>query len=115
MIRRVERKVGNFCCSLNSSMIKLAIERSHGMLKQSVGEAVGSDELANRGVVDQVKGAAKETWGDARDAANKIKEFHEQPAGEEADEKRGKISQSIEDVKEKVKDKIEDFKERHTA
>src|SRR5215470_3717790 len=90
-------------------------EQAVGKVKQRVGEAVGNDNLANKGLKDQVKGAAKETWGDAKDAANKIKESHQEAASEKAAEKRGKISQSVDNAKEKVKDKIEDFKERHTA
>ena len=41
-------------------------ERALGKVKQSVGEALGNEKLANQGVVDQVKGAAKETWATLR-------------------------------------------------
>src|SRR5215471_16989339 len=64
-------------------------EQAVGKVKQRVGEAVGNDNLANKGLKDQVKGAAKETWGDAKDAANKIKESHQEAASEKAAEKRG--------------------------
>jgi uncharacterized protein YjbJ (UPF0337 family) len=100
---------------MNKAQAGGKVERAVGKVKQRVGEAVGTDNLANKGVKDQVKGAAKETWGDAKDAANKIKESHQEAASEKAAEKRGKISQSVDDAKEKVKDKIEDFKERHKA
>jgi uncharacterized protein YjbJ (UPF0337 family) len=100
---------------MNKDQAAGKVEQAVGKVKQSVGETVGNDNLANKGVVDQVKGAGKETWGDAKDAANKIKKSHEEVASETADERRGKISQSVEDAKNKVKNKIEDFKERHTA
>ena len=34
-----------------------------------MGETLGNQKLANQGVADQVKGAAKETWGNVKDAA----------------------------------------------
>ena len=43
------------------------VEQALGKVKQSVGETVGNEKLANQGVVDQAKGAAKETWGNAKD------------------------------------------------
>jgi uncharacterized protein YjbJ (UPF0337 family) len=53
-------------------------------------------------VIDQAKGAAKETRGNAKDAAQQVQESRKEAAAEKADGTRGKISQSIEDVKEKV-------------
>ena len=38
-----------------------------GKAKEKIGEAVGNQKLANEGVADQVKGAAKETWGNMKD------------------------------------------------
>jgi uncharacterized protein YjbJ (UPF0337 family) len=100
---------------MNKEQVSGKVDHAVGKVKQGVGEAVGNHELANKGIVDQAKGAVKETWGDAKDAAKHIHESHKEAASEKADETRGKISQSVEDTKEKVKGKIEDFKERHTA
>ncbi len=46
------------------------MEQVAGRVKQGVGETLGNQKLANQGVADQVKGAAKETWGNAKDAAD---------------------------------------------
>jgi hypothetical protein len=37
---------------------------------------LGNQKVANQGIVDQAKGAAKETWGNAKDAANQVRESH---------------------------------------
>ena len=54
---------------MNRDIAEGKFDQMKGKVKQSVGEAVGNDKLANSGVVDQVKGAARETWGDTKDAA----------------------------------------------
>ena len=41
-----------------------------GKIKQGVGEAFGNDKLANEGAAEQVKGHAKEAWGNVKDAAS---------------------------------------------
>jgi uncharacterized protein YjbJ (UPF0337 family) len=53
--------------------------------------------------------------GDAKDAAKQAQHSHEKAAAEQADQTRGKISQSIDGTKNNVKDKIEDLKERHLS
>jgi len=45
-----------------------------GKVKQSIGEALGDDLIADSGVVDQVKGAAKEAWGNTKDALHSVAE-----------------------------------------
>jgi len=73
---------------------------------ERVGETVGNDKLANRGVADQVKCAAKETWGNVKDAANKGRE-------QQARDTRENISRNVEDTKKRVNDKIDAIKEQH--
>jgi uncharacterized protein YjbJ (UPF0337 family) len=58
--------------------------------------------------VDQAKGAAKETWGKAKNAVQEVHQSH-------TNERRNKISQSVQDAKEKANDKIDEFKECHSA
>ena len=55
---------------MNKDQVSGKVEQVVGEVKQSVGEALGNEKLANQGVVDQVKGAAKETWGDAKTLPN---------------------------------------------
>ena len=59
---------------MNKDQVAGKIAQAVGKVEQSVGERVGNQKLANKGVVNQVKGAAKETWGDAKNAARQIHE-----------------------------------------
>ncbi len=100
---------------MNKDQVSGKIDQAVGKVKQGVGEAVGNENLANKGVLDQAKGAVKETWGDAKDAAKQVHDSHEKAAAEQASQSRGKISQSIDNTKNNVKDKIEELKEKHSA
>jgi uncharacterized protein YjbJ (UPF0337 family) len=55
---------------VNKDQVAGKIDQAVGKVEQSVGESVGSKKLANKGVVNQAKGAVQETWGDAKDAAS---------------------------------------------
>jgi uncharacterized protein YjbJ (UPF0337 family) len=46
---------------MNKDRVAGKIAQAVGKVEQSVGERVGSQKLANKGVVNQAKGAAKET------------------------------------------------------
>src|SRR5450631_3015795 len=100
---------------MNKDQVSGKVEQAVGKVKQGVGEAVGNENLANKGVVDQAKGAAKETWGNVKDAAHQVRESHEAATAEKAHDTRDKISRSIDDAKDNVKEKIEDLKNRHSA
>jgi uncharacterized protein YjbJ (UPF0337 family) len=100
---------------MNKDQVTGKIDQAVGKVQQKVGESVGDEKLANKGVVNQVTGAAKETWGYAKDAAKQIHESHQEAASEKAAQSREKVSQSVDDAKDKAKDKIEDFKQRHSA
>ena len=54
---------------MNKDQVTGKVEQAAGRVKQGVGETLGNQKLANQGVADQVKGAAKETWGNVKDAA----------------------------------------------
>jgi uncharacterized protein YjbJ (UPF0337 family) len=100
---------------VNKDQVGGKVEQIVGKVKQSVGEALGNDKLANQGVVGQAKGAAKETWGNAKDAAKEMRQSRQNVATDKAHERRNKISQSVQDAKDKASEKIEGFKERHSA
>lgn len=91
---------------MNKDQIAGKVDQVTGKVKQGVGEAVGNDDMANRGVADQVKGAVKETWGNVKDAANKS---HEQ----QAHHTRENVSRNVEETKNRVNDKIDAIKEQH--
>ena len=53
---------------MNTDQVSGKFDQVKGKVKQGVGEAVGNQKLANEGVVDQVKGSAKEVYGNVKDA-----------------------------------------------
>lgn len=56
---------------MNFDEIKGKVQNAFGKAEEVVGEAIGSNNLANAGAEDRVKGAATETWGNAKDAVGK--------------------------------------------
>jgi uncharacterized protein YjbJ (UPF0337 family) len=101
--------------TVNEDQVFGKIQQAVGRVKQGVGETLGNEKLANQGVVDQVKGAAKETWGNAKDAAKEVKQSHQKVATDKAYERRNKISQSVQNAKEKANEKIDELKVKHSA
>ena len=95
---------------MNKDQVSGKVEHAAGHVKQAVGEAVGNQKLANQGIADQVKGAAKETWGNAKDAANVTATRHQQEAEASANNTRTGVGNKIDDVKDKVNDKIDAHK-----
>lgn len=88
-------------------------DQAVGHVKQGIGEAVGNERLANEGVADQVKGSAKETWGNVKDAARTTGESNREAAHANANDTRESVAGKVQDIKEKVNDKIDEFKDRH--
>ena len=91
---------------MNKDQVTGKVEQVTGKIKLGIGEAVGNDDLANSGVADQVKGTARETWGNVKDAMNTTGERH-------AHDTRENISRNIVDAKNRVNDKIDAVKEEH--
>lgn len=63
-----------------------------GKIKQSTGEAVGSQSLANSGAADQVEGAVQETWGKTKDATHDVTAGHDARTGVTGAAERAKDS-----------------------
>ena len=91
------------------------IDQAVGKAKQKIGDALGNDKLANEGVADQVKGSAKETWGNVKDAARTTAERHSANASDTARAERETASEHIDNAKNKINSKIENFKDRERA
>jgi uncharacterized protein YjbJ (UPF0337 family) len=100
---------------VNKDQVLGKVKQAVGKVKQRVGETLGDEKLANQGVMDQAKGAAKETWGTPKGAAKEVQRSRQIVATAKAHERRNKMSQSVEDAKAKANEKITEFKERHSA
>jgi uncharacterized protein YjbJ (UPF0337 family) len=55
---------------MNKDQVAGKIKQAVGKVERSVGEGVGNEKLANKGVVNQTKGAVQETWGNERMSAS---------------------------------------------
>lgn len=89
-------------------------DQAVGKVKEKAGETFGNEKLANQGLADQVKGSAKETWGNVKDATNTSttdRAVNDTTTG--THETRNSISDSVQNVKNKVNEKIDEYKEEH--
>jgi uncharacterized protein YjbJ (UPF0337 family) len=91
------------------------LDQASGRAKEKLGEAVGNERLANEGVAKQIKGAAKETWGNVKDAARTTHDRHMAETETTASEDRENLTDKVAEMKKKANDKIDDFKERERA
>jgi uncharacterized protein YjbJ (UPF0337 family) len=73
---------------MNKDEISGKVDQVVGKVKQGVGDGIGNQKVANQGVIDQAKGAAKETWGNAKDAAKQVGKSQKETAGQKADNVR---------------------------
>jgi uncharacterized protein YjbJ (UPF0337 family) len=87
-------------------------DQAVGKAKEKLGNAMGNDKLANEGVADQVKGAAKETWGNVKDAARSARDRRTAETEDSASVNRERFTDKVDEMKKKANDKIDDFKER---
>ena len=55
---------------MNMDDLKGKVQSGFGKAESAVGGAIGSEGLKEAGAEDQLKGAAKETWGNAKDAVH---------------------------------------------
>jgi uncharacterized protein YjbJ (UPF0337 family) len=105
---------------MNPQKVEGKFDQVTGKIKQSVGEAIGSQKLANAGAAEQIKGAAKETWGKAKDAAEMLREQNRSRAGAKgenlkAHEVRDKVTATAQNIKNKVSGKLDSMKREHRA
>ena len=109
---------------MNRDTVEGKFDQLKGNAKQSIGEALGTDKLANSGTVDPVKGAAKEVWGNAKDTFHAVAgEAHaccstqhneaKQQAADTAHDVREKITSTAQNVKNAVSAKAEAIQREH--
>jgi uncharacterized protein YjbJ (UPF0337 family) len=109
---------------MNTEKVEGKFDQVAGKIKQSVGEAVGNQKLANAGAAEQIKGAAKETWGHAKDAANAVNNDTQTRASvereglkarteEKAHDLREKITSTAQNVKNRMNEKLDNIKHEH--
>jgi uncharacterized protein YjbJ (UPF0337 family) len=95
---------------MNKDQVTGKVEQAAGRVKQGVGETLGNQKLANQGVAEQVKGAARETWGNAKDAAAVAADRHQKEAEHKADDTRAGIRDKVNEIHDNVNDRIDAHK-----
>ena len=95
---------------MNKDQVTGKVEKAAGKVKQGVGEAIGNQKLANQGVADQVKGAAKETWGNVKDAAAVTSDRHHKEAEHKANNARAEVRDKVDEVNDNVNARIDAHK-----
>ena len=93
---------------MNNTKVSGEFDVAKGKVKQAVGETFNDQSMANSGTADQVKGHAKEAWGDVKDKANDISQSRtaDNTRAEAADTGHN-VRDSIASTAERAKDSIE--------
>lgn len=86
---------------MNEDTVAGKLKSAGGKIKQTAGETVGNQELANSGTADQVKGAVQESWGKTKDAASDVSSVATRNSETDATANtvRGKVAKAAEDTK----------------
>ncbi len=95
---------------MNKDRVSGKIDQAKGKVKEKVGTALNDERMANSGVADQVKGAAKEVWGNVKDAARDAARDKEEKHHRESAETRQRIMDKTDEVKDQANRKIDEFK-----
>jgi uncharacterized protein YjbJ (UPF0337 family) len=109
---------------MNKEIAEGKFDQASGAVKQKVGETFGNQKLANAGAAEQIKGAAKETWGKAKDVASDRsnaaaaqttveKESLAQRTEDAAHNLRENLVEGVEKAKNRINEKLEEIRERH--
>jgi uncharacterized protein YjbJ (UPF0337 family) len=103
---------------MNIDQIKGKAQNAFGKMEESVGNAIGNQNLANAGAEDRLKGAAKETWGNAKDTVNEVRDTAHTSAAVHADHAtvagesfRDKVVNGAENLKNSINAKLDHAKE----
>lgn len=100
---------------MNTDQIKGKMQNAFGKAEEAVGEAVGSRDLSNAGAEDRVKGAAKETWGNAKDTVHEMHKTAKTRADVATGEPvtaRDKFASGVEHIKDSINTKMDEMKTR---
>ena len=96
---------------MNESNVSGKFEQVEGKIKQGLGEAFGSEKLANEGAADEVKGHAKEGWGNVKDTASDLTNSAHANAEQSAEHAKLNAEQHGESFRDKVTSVAEHAKE----
>ena len=96
--------------STSDSTVKGKFDEAAGKVKQTVGEAFGSQKTANEGAAQEVKGHGEQAWGSVKEAAHDTGQRNQVNAQVEGHDVRDKVTSTAENVKEKIQHGADSFK-----
>ena len=99
---------------MDMDQIKGKLQNAFGKAEEVVGEAVGSKDLSNAGTEDRVKGAATETWGNAKDTVRSVGDTEHTHATAHADSARDSMASGAERLRDSINAKLDNTKDRDT-
>ncbi len=105
---------------MNTTNVTGKFDQAAGKVKQRVGEAIGSQKLANEGAAQEIKGHAKEAWGNVKDTAQDLSDKARASAREDnahgtTKDIREAVTSTAQNVKEKINHGLDDLKEKRSA
>jgi uncharacterized protein YjbJ (UPF0337 family) len=100
---------------MNKENIEGKYDQVAGKIKEKVGEAFGNEKLANAGVAEQIKGAAKETWGKVKDTANATTDTTRAKAEVEGADLKYRTENAAHNLREKIASTAHNAKENINA
>jgi uncharacterized protein YjbJ (UPF0337 family) len=89
--------------TMSDSTVKGKVNVAVGKVKQGVGEAVGSNKMANEGTAQQLKGHAQQTLGAVKEAVAD----HKADRDKSAHDVREKMTSTAQNVKEHIQHAID--------
>lgn len=107
---------------MDTDQIKGKLQNVFGRAEEAVGKAIGNQNLANAGSEDRVKGAATETWGNAKDTVHTTTDTvrtdaatHEEHAANTGTSLRDRIAAGSEHLRDYINEKLDSSKDHdHT-
>ena len=108
--------------TMDTDQIKGKLQNAFGKAEQVVGKAINSQDLANAGAEDRLKGAATETWGNAKDTVHNVgttahteTAVHEEHVGAHGDSLRDRFVAGAENLKNSINAKMDNVKDHQAA
>lgn len=108
---------------MNKHTVSGKIDQTAGRIKEKVGDVIGNQKLANAGIAEQIKGIAKQTYGNVQDTAKataRHAQVHLQShkddlrrySNEKSKELREGIRETAESLQKKVNNTLDNFQEK---
>ena len=96
---------------MNKDTVSGKFDQATGKIKEKTGDLLGNQKLANQGVADQIKGMAKETYGNVKDAGKAAADHAHAHSNANAREANAYADQKNEGLRNKVKNAAQNVKD----